>query len=136
MTDAKGVVTELLRRFQAGDWEAAQQLYHPQLRVEQPPSFPHGGWHQGVEGMNRMAAEFARHWARTIDGSRLLGCGDSAVLVTTQTWTSKATGRSATVDVVELFSVIDGLISEIRVFQQDSHLLLATLEAAGHPGGG
>jgi hypothetical protein len=50
------------------------------------------------------------------------------VQVTTQTWTARATGRSATVDVVELFSFRDGLVSEIRVFQQDTHLLLATLD--------
>jgi hypothetical protein len=49
------------------------------------------------------------------------------VQITTQTWTAKKTGRSATVDVVELFSFTDGLISEIRVFQQDTHLVLATL---------
>jgi uncharacterized protein len=30
--------------------------------------------------------------------------------------------------VVELFSFADGLIAEIRVFQQDTHLLLATLD--------
>jgi hypothetical protein len=41
---------------------------------------------------------------------------------------ARESGRSATVDVVELFSVGEGLISEIRVFQQDTHLLLATLE--------
>jgi hypothetical protein len=51
-----------------------------------------------------------------------------AVQVTTQTWTAKPTGRSATVDVVELFSFADGLISQIRVFQQDTHLLLGTLD--------
>lgn len=39
-----------------------------------------------------------------------------------------ATGRSATVDVVELFSFRDGMVSQIRVFQQDTHLLLATLD--------
>jgi hypothetical protein len=39
----------------------------------------------------------------------------------------QGTGRSATVDVVELFAVTDGLITEIRVFQQDVHLLLGTL---------
>jgi uncharacterized protein len=52
------------------------------------------------------------------------------VQVTTQTWTAKRTGRSATVDVVELFSFAGGLISEIRVFQQDTYLLLATLDPA------
>ena len=39
--------------------------------------------------------------------------------------------RSATVDVVELFAFRDGLVSEIRVFQQDTHLLLGTLEPVG-----
>ena len=61
----------------------------------------------------------------------LLGAGTqlpTAVQVTTQTWTARATGRSATVDVVELFRVADGRIVEIRVFQQDTHALLATLE--------
>ena len=50
--------------------------------------------------------------------------------VTTQTWTARASGRSATVDVVELFSISGGLVSEIRVFQQDTHLLLETLNGA------
>lgn len=127
MTDAKRIVEELSRRFQAGDREGALELYHPEVRIEQPPSFPHGGWHRGVDGMDRMAAEFARHWERTIANPHILGCGESAVQVTTQTWTARATGRSATVDVVELFSLTAGLISEIRVFQQDSHLLLETL---------
>jgi hypothetical protein len=49
------------------------------------------------------------------------------VQLTTQTWTSKATGRAATVDVAEFFAVSEGTIREIRVFQQDTALLLATL---------
>jgi hypothetical protein len=57
----------------------------------------------------------------------LHGCQDAVVQITTQTWLSTQTGRSATVDVVELFSFADGLIREIRVFQQDTHLLLGTL---------
>ena len=74
-----------------------------------------------------MGAVFGRYWTRTIADPRILGCGDTVVQVTTQTWTGRATGRSATVDVVELFSFRDGLVSEIRVFQQDTHLLLETL---------
>ncbi|HEY1699147.1 MAG TPA: hypothetical protein VGG75_05445 [Trebonia sp.] len=56
--------------------------------------------------------------------------GEGAVTqVTTQTWSSVATGRSATVDVVELCSFREGLVAQIRVFQQDTHLLLGTLDA-------
>ena len=123
------LVEELARRFRAGDRDGAAELLHPDFRIQQPGSLPHGGWHRGPEGMAAMGAAFARHWDRTIDDPRIHGCGDVVVQVTTQTWTARQTGRSATVDVVELFSFADGLIAEIRVFQQDTHLLLATLDA-------
>jgi ketosteroid isomerase-like protein len=121
------VVMELARRFQAGDREGALALFHPNVRIQQPASLPHGGWHQGREGVDRMGATFGRFWDRVIGDSQILGCGNAVVQVTTQTWTGKETGRSATIDVVELLAVTDGLITEIRVFQQDTHLLLGTL---------
>jgi hypothetical protein len=89
------IVAELARRFAAGDGPGASALLHPKIRIEQPASLPHGGWHTGLDGM-----------------------------------AAKATGRSAAVDVVELFSFLDGRVCEIRVFQQDTHLLLATLTPA------
>jgi len=127
--DAVTVVEELARRFQAGD-AAAAELLHDRLRIQQPQSFPHGGWHEGLAGMQEMGTVFSTHWDREIRDYRVFGSGARAVQLTTQTWTSKATGRSATVDVAELVAVTDGKVSEIRVFQQDSHLLLATLAPA------
>jgi ketosteroid isomerase-like protein len=124
------VVGELARRFGAGDRDGALALLHTDLRIEQPASLPHGGAHRGHEGMAGMGATFARFWDRTITDPRIFGCGSCVVQVTTQTWTAKATGRAATVDVVELFTVDEGLITEIRVFQQDTHLLLGTLDDA------
>jgi uncharacterized protein len=121
------IVTELARRFQAGDGDGALRLLHPDIRIEQPASLPHGGWHNGHDGLARMGAVFAGFWQRSIRNPRILGCGDRVVQVTTQTWTASASGRSATVDVVELFSFSAGLVCEIRVFQQDTHLLLQTL---------
>jgi ketosteroid isomerase-like protein len=122
------LVDELARRFGAGDREGALALFHPEVRIQQPASLPHGGWHHGRDGMDAMGAAFARHWDRTIAGPRVFGDDETVVQVTTQTWTAKETGRAATVDVVELFTFADGLIAEIRVFQQDTHLLLQTLE--------
>jgi len=126
-SEGVAIVTELGRRFQVGDAEGAFRLFHPDIRIEQPASLPHGGWHSGRDGVAAMGAIFARFWERSIGNPRVLGCGESVVQMTTQTWTARASGRSATVDVVELFSISDGLVSEIRVFQQDTHLLLTTL---------
>ncbi len=124
------VVRELARRFGEGDRDGAMELYHPDVRIELPYSLPHGGVYRGREGIAPMAAAFAEHWERTIVDPRVLGCGDDVVQITTQTWTAHATGRSATVDVVELFTVTDGMVSQIRVFQQDTHRLLQTLDPA------
>ena len=118
----------MARRFQAGDVEGARALFHPRLRIEQPASLPHGGHHEGLDGMAVMGARFAEHWDRTIGPPTITGDDRLAVQVTRQTWTARATGRAATVDVVELFSFADGLIGEIRVFPQDTHALLATLD--------
>jgi uncharacterized protein len=122
------IVAELARRFAAGDGQGAAALFHPEIRVEQPATLPHGGWHDGLGGMAEMGAIFGRYWTRIIAEPRILGCGDTVVQVTTQTWTAKSTDRSATVDVVELFSFRDGKVSQIRVFQQDTHLLMGTLD--------
>jgi ketosteroid isomerase-like protein len=124
---------ELARRFRAGDFAGAFELFHPDVRIQQPGSLPHGGWHDGREAVDAMGATFRSHWDRAITAPRVLECADALVMVTTQTWTARETGRAATVDVVELFSFTDGLVSEVRVFQQDTHLLLATLgeEASG-----
>src|SRR3954447_12940066 len=121
------LVHELARRFDAGDRDGAFALFHPDVRIDHPASLPHGGSHHGREGVDAMGRAFAEHWDRTIENPRISDCGDTALQVTSQTWTSKKTGRSATVDVVELFSFADGMISQIRVFQQDTALLLATL---------
>lgn len=120
-------VDELARRFRARDFAGALELFSPSVRIQQPASLPHGGWHDGREAVDAMGATFRRYWDRTIDAPHVLVCDESLVMVTTQTWTAKTTGRSATVDVVELFTITDGLVSEIRVFQQDTHALLATL---------
>lgn len=128
------VFAELQRCFAAGDGDGIAAVLHPEFEIEQPASFPHGGRHRGLAGMGEMGQRFSEHWDRTIADPVVHGCGDDLVVqVTTQTWTAKATGRSATVDVVELVTVVDDRIREIRVFQQDTHALLATLDGAVEP---
>jgi ketosteroid isomerase-like protein len=133
MSEATGrspveVFAELQQAFAAGDPNGIAAVLHPDFEIEQPASFPHGGRHRGLAGMGEMGRRFAEHWDRQIADPVVHACGDDLVVqVTTQTWTSKATGRSATVDVVELVTVAGDRIREIRVFQQDTHALLATL---------
>jgi ketosteroid isomerase-like protein len=122
------VFAELQAAFGAGDPERIAAVLHPDFEIEQPGSFPHGGRFSGMAGMGEMSAKFAEHWNRTIDNPVVREADDVVIQLTTQTWVSKETGRSATVDVVELVTVQDDAIREIRVFQQDTHVLLETLK--------
>ncbi|MBO0854519.1 MAG: nuclear transport factor 2 family protein [Nocardia sp.] len=126
-TGGLAVVTELARRFAAGDGAGAMALFHPEIRIEQPASLPHGGSYHGHAGVADMGQAFGKYWSRTIDNPRIFGSDDAVVQLTTQTWTARESGHQATVDVVELFSFADGLVREIRVFQQDTAALLETL---------
>src|SRR5262245_43509519 len=97
------IVEELARRFRAGDLDSAFALYHPHVRIEQPASLPHGGLHEGHDGIRAMGALFAQYWTRTISVPQRTACEDGRVVqITRQTWMAKATGQSASMDVVEL----------------------------------
>jgi acetyl-CoA acetyltransferase len=65
------LVTELARRFRSGG--DAFALFHPQIRIEQPASLPHGGWHHGHDGVVRMGQLFAAQRSRTIADPRIFG---------------------------------------------------------------
>ncbi len=127
-SDGLALVEEMAARFGRGDMPGAFELLHDEFTIEQPASLPHGGSYAGSAGMVEMGTAFAEHWEREITDPRRHACDEIVVQLTTQTWTSKATGRSATVDVVELFTFRDDRIASIRVFQHDTHLLLTTLD--------
>jgi ketosteroid isomerase-like protein len=122
------VVEELSRRFLAGDGAGAMALFAPDITIEQPSSLPHGGTHRGHAGVGAMGKLFGEHWSRTVSAPDIRGWGEQVIQVTSQTWTSVATGRSATVDVVELMTVADGLVRSIRVFPRDTASLLALVQ--------
>jgi ketosteroid isomerase-like protein len=123
------LVEELNRRFVAGDSAGAFALFAEDIVIDQPTSLPHGGAHKGHEAVRAMGAEYSQHWTRVIENPRVTGTAKHVVEVTTQTWTSKATGRKATVEVTELFTFTPSgdQVATITVFPQDTHLLLSTL---------
>lgn len=124
---SEDVLAALHAAFASGDGEAIGAVLHPEFEIEQPKSLPHGGRYAGLAGMGEMGARFAEHWTRTIGEPTLWASGGHITQLTTQTWTAVATGRSATVDVVELITIEGDAVREIRVFQHDTAALLGTL---------
>jgi ketosteroid isomerase-like protein len=123
------LVEELNRRFVAGDAAGAFALFSDDIVIAQPTSLPHGGEHKGHDAVRAMGTELAAHWTRVVENPRVTGTKTHVVQQTTQTWTSKATRKRATVEVAELFTFTPSgtQVATITVFPQDTHRLLATL---------
>jgi ketosteroid isomerase-like protein len=104
------------------------ELFDDDLVLIEPASLPHGGRHEGIGAFRNVQSAMRELWDQTIEGAEYWLCGDDrAALRIVIRWTARATGRSVTMPMIDLFRFRDGKVVEIEVFLQDTHLLLATL---------
>lgn len=104
----------------AGKFDEARDMVSEKVVVREPAAIPYGGDHDGLQGFDRFRSIFAATWKRWEDGP--MWYAESAGTVAkynTITATSRATGRTYTTRLVELFTFEEGLIVEAVVFYQD-----------------
>jgi uncharacterized protein len=113
----------LIAAMRGGDLDAAAALIHPDVVVAEPASLPCGGVHRGrkafvedVLGGILQRASFALAEATVRDA------GDVVVVQMKLKLTAHATSRTATMPIVELYTVRDGLVTEIDVYPKDTVL--------------
>lgn len=129
---------ELVKEFQAqgiriveGTADAmavCRQYLSEDFTCIEPPQMPVGGIFHGQGASIEITDIYARHWIVECMGMDFFG--DDGQVVAARglwRWTSKETGRSVTAPAVELFTVKDGRIRSIEVFQFDPAGIVATL---------
>jgi ketosteroid isomerase-like protein len=111
----------LIAAMRGGDLDGAAALIHRDVVVSEPASLPYGGVHRGrnafVEDvlggiMKRASLEIAEATVRD--------AGDVVVVQMVLKLTAHATGRTATVPIIELYTVRDGLVTNIDVYPKDT----------------
>ncbi|WP_158647800.1 nuclear transport factor 2 family protein [Nocardioides houyundeii] len=126
----KDVVDELLAAVHADDQPRIEQVFHPELAIHEPENLPYPGTYRGVAGFHAIKAKIGELAELGIEDWDAVQAGDRVLVTMTGVFTSKRSGRTVRMPMVELYSVRDGRISEIDVFYKDTakmSVLLAEL---------
>jgi len=113
-----------------GGFEQILELLDENVAFRPTSVLPHGGDWIGHDGFMKMGEAFSKAWD-LVDGVNfeyLDGGGDKVVILASFTITSRETGRSVPVRMVEIVTVRDGKITELVPYYYDT---IPIVEAAG-----
>jgi ketosteroid isomerase-like protein len=124
MKTAKQVHAEISAAFAAGDMPAQLALFSPQCVVREAPGLPFGGEYVGHEGLQTLFATIGEFFELSATLLDVYEVSDSIVIAhTNMRITSRSTGDSVEMPVLEVFTVQDGLVIEAAPFYWDTQRL-------------
>jgi uncharacterized protein len=131
----KPTVLEVVTRFGAAlhdkDMDQACSLLHDNLVVREAGGLPYSGDYHGPQGFVDLLAAMNRDLEVTPGPIvRDVLSDDTIVSRFRLTFTARATGRSAEMNLVELYRVSDGLIVELDVYYKDPSAVTALFAPA------
>ncbi len=114
------------------NFEKAMQYAHPDLTVREAPSLPYRGTYVDLRGQYQLLADVDELWEFEGGAPEVTfwDAGDGLVVSkVTGRATLRATDEVVDFNVVELFTVRDGLLADIEVYYWDAAPLLRAGEA-------
>jgi ketosteroid isomerase-like protein len=133
--------TALLRRLYAtwneqglGFFEAARDRLDPDIEFQEPPEFPGGGTHHGIEGWRSAMAAQLEGWDRIVfEPDEFLESGDEVFSVVRVRTLGKETRIETEQVIFHVATIREGKVRRMRVFF-DRASALAALAPSSHPG--
>ncbi len=119
MSDDVAVVRAFTDAMRAGDIGTCLDLIDPDLVFAEAASLPFGGDYVGKDGFLDLLRSVNRHLRVELDAPEIVG-GDGLVAVRVHgTMTSRATGRSMDMDVVDVYRLTHGKIARVDVYYKE-----------------
>jgi ketosteroid isomerase-like protein len=109
-----------------GDIAGAEALVHPDFIGEEAASLPYAGTYKGLEGWRRLLANVGSVFTEfmpTVEYALTDETGTRVIVMVGLTGRSIKTGERFETSMLELWELRDGLISLVRPYYWDTHLL-------------
>jgi len=115
--------------------EAIRAILHPDVVFYASPTIPHGGTYRGYDAFFKMCEQFRDLWDISAGVELRYVDGGSDTVLTLAKWTgvSKLTGKAVPVDMVEVLTIEDGRIKELRAYYEDTVALSDAADGAKGP---
>jgi ketosteroid isomerase-like protein len=118
------LVGEFLDHAANGRWEELPVLMSEDFVIVEPGSLPYGGEHHGSDGYIALMKQIGGLFELQFDLDWVRAAGeDVVVLRMVVTFTSRETGKSAAIPVVELLTVRGGKLTRSEIFHFDTAAL-------------
>ncbi len=123
-------VRGFLQAFQDADLEGCLAVMDPDIVIEHSPGLPYGGRFQGAEGFGGFVEKMLARMEAAPLSFEVHDAGPFAVSRIEARFTSRESGRSFDMPLVELYWVSNGKITRIEPYYQDT-LAVAELYTNG-----
>ena len=123
------VVRLIFEAFNSRDWAAWERHHHPDFEWSDPPEFPGGGTHRGVDGVRRFmdgVLEAGDEWHVEVDDIESIGEG-RVLMRGRSVFVGHASRIPMEDPLFQLFNLSQGRVSRVQTFRSSAE----ALEAAG-----
>ena len=127
-SDAQGVVAKFAKAVVEARLDDARLLLHDDFVTHEAGGLPYSGEYHGAEGFFELLGKMNEGLELTLGHSvQFLLAENTAAMRSRVTFTSRATGNSVEMGLVEVYTVRDGLIVELDVYYKDPAAVTALL---------
>lgn len=121
VTDDEAVVNEWFNALAAGDLDRMMAVAGPDTVVHEAENLPYAGDIVGVDGIRTdLLGKMSAVSDLAVTETSVAQAGDRVLVQMTGEFTSKATGRTVAMPMIEIYTVRDGKIRDIDVFYKDT----------------
>ncbi len=127
-TDPQGIVGGFVKAIGGQAFDAARALLHRDFVVHEAGGLPYSGEYHGAEGFFELLGKMNEAMELTPgDSFQYLLADDTVAIRGRLRLTSRASGESVEMSLVEIYTIRDGLIVDLDVYYKDPSAVTALL---------
>lgn len=128
MSDRVAIVNEMFDALGDGDVDRMTALFTSDIVVREAENLPFAGDHIGVEAIRtNLLGKMQVLYDLVVKDREVVQAGDRVLVALSGEFTSRATGRTVSMPMLELYSFKDDRICEIDVYYKDTTKISALL---------